>query len=137
MCAARCIGGVLTAHVSGDRMVTGSDSLRVYTSKVTLIRGEHDSEDEGSDDEHRGSDVEGRTLDEELDAAEGAAEAPPKRKGSLERRQSRFEVDPWTLIWERRMAKPVYHLKFSPDGNFFAAAGKVRGHLWASGLPPA
>lgn len=103
-------------------MVTGSDSLRVYTSKVTLVRGEHDSEDEGSDEER---DVEGRTLEEELEAGEPAPATPTKRKGSLERRQSRFEVDPWTLIWERRMAKPVYHLKFSPDGNFFAAAGKV------------
>jgi hypothetical protein len=42
----------------------------------------------------------------------------------LQRRESRVEADPWTLEWECQMAKPVFYLKFSPDGKFFAAAGK-------------
>jgi hypothetical protein len=42
----------------------------------------------------------------------------------LQRRESRVEADPWTLEWECKMAKPVFYLKFSPDGKFFAAAGK-------------
>lgn len=113
-------------------MVTGSDCLRMYSSNWTVIHGEGtDSEEENSDAEQET--LEGQTLEESLEGdAEGDGEEkakPEKRKSSassLQRRQSRFVTEPWSLLWQCRLARPVHHLRFSPDGNFFASAGKVR-----------
>ncbi|XP_033126626.1 dmX-like protein 1, partial [Anneissia japonica] len=31
----------------------------------------------------------------------------------------------WECIWQCKTATPIYHLKFSPDGQYFASAGKA------------
>ncbi len=32
----------------------------------------------------------------------------------------------WAEVWRCDMGQPIVHLKFSPDGTFFASAGEVR-----------
>ena len=34
----------------------------------------------------------------------------------------------WKEVWRCEMAHPIVHLEFSPDGAYFASAGKVRVH---------
>lgn len=59
-------------------MVTGSDSLRIYSSTVTLYHGDHDSEEsegdqDGSDESSESEGASGgETLAESLDKAEEA-----------------------------------------------------------------
>ncbi|XP_077989498.1 dmX-like protein 2 isoform X2 [Glandiceps talaboti] len=31
----------------------------------------------------------------------------------------------WECVWQCKTATPIYHLKFSPDGQYFASAGKA------------
>lgn len=59
-------------------MVTGSDSLRIYSSTVTLYHGDHDSEESEGDDDASNESSEsegasgGETLAESLEKAAAA-----------------------------------------------------------------
>lgn len=51
--------------LTGDRIVTGSDALRVYSSKVTLFHGNDSSSEGESDDESSDGSSDNMSSDDE------------------------------------------------------------------------
>ncbi|KNC82863.1 hypothetical protein SARC_04863 [Sphaeroforma arctica JP610] len=123
---------------SGRMLSTGSDSLRVFSRPEEDIlaletarafsslltkdgtKGSlHDDSEDDLEDDFWGEKAKARALKQQADKEE-EQERPKEEKISDGTPDVKFRLK---VIVDIPMARPVYHLRFSPDGKFLASAG--------------
>eukprot|EP01134_Creolimax_fragrantissima_P007867 CFRG7867T1 len=127
---------VVTWGRLGRLLATGSDELRVFARPdediVALEKSRHEQssqmseERESEEDDFWGEKEEARELKKQLKAQEKQREIEKKeaqQKANIEKPDGGDLVFRVQMIVSIPLAKPVFHLRFSPDGQFLATAG--------------